>query len=329
MQSPTLAPSSLPSPSKRARDSPFDDEIESSTELLRVSKIARVENDRHEGSGTNIVNTLHVAPDPQPAEHNQHKGLDVQTSLRRLLQQWYKDCIQPDKTDLPPDEHIDALTKLIHEQPRLIRQYIDQECVGSDAVEDKTKPEYQDQPSPRPETLPAPTYSLTTANNHLESTTLALIEKYISACRRRRSPNDGRRSVNTGPYRCTFSCGYRTKRAFDWRHEETHEPQELWLCSVCGTLTPFLVNRKDKFLKHVADKHEARDAERVLEKSKVAFVPRVELGCRTCGERSASWDERCRHVLGHYEDEVERGLVRGREDTSASMSLKSESEDAG
>jgi hypothetical protein len=264
-----------------------------------------VENDQHEDSRTDIVTTLGVTQVSQLAENNQHKNLDVQSSLRHLLQRWYKDFVQPDRTELPPVEHIEALAMLIQAQPQLIRQCIDQKCEGSNAVGDKTKTEHQDQISPRPETSPAPTYSLTEANSHLESTTLALIEKYISACRRRRSPNDGRRSVNTGPYSCSFSCGYRTKRAFDWRrHEETHEPQELWLCSVCGTLTPFLVNRKDKFLKHVADRHKARDAERVLEKSKVAFVPRAELGCRTCGERSASWDERCRHVLGHYEDEV-------------------------
>jgi hypothetical protein len=327
MASPTPAPSCPPSPSKRPRDSPFDDQIESSTDLLRRSKIVRVDNDQREGSSTGIVNTLAVVRDLQPAEHNQHNGLDVQISLRRLLQQWYTDFIQPDKTDLPPVEHIDALAMLIQAQPQLITQHIDQKCKGSNAVEDTKNPKSQYQTSPPPETSPDPTYSLAKANHHLDSLTLALIEKYISTCRRRRSPNDGRRSVNTGPYHCTFSCGYRTKRTFDWRrHEETHEPQELWLCSVCSISTPFLVNRKDKFLKHVADKHGARDVEQVLEKSKVAFVPRAKLGCRICGERSASWDERCRHVLGHYEEEVEREVRRGKagqgEDRSTSVSVK-------
>jgi hypothetical protein len=75
-------------------------------------------------------------------------------------------------------------------------------------------------------------------------------------------------------------------------------------------VNPFLVNRKDKFLKHAADKHADSRAERILDKSKLAFVPRAELGCRYCEEECGNWDERCRHVLGHFEDEVERGIKR-------------------
>jgi hypothetical protein len=63
-------------------------------------------------------------------------------------------------------------------------------------------------------------------------------------------------------------------------------------------------------LKHAADKHADSRAERILDKSKLAFVPRAELGCRYCEEECGNWDERCRHVLGHYEDEVERGIKR-------------------
>jgi hypothetical protein len=73
---------------------------------------------------------------------------------------------------------------------------------------------------------------------------------------------------------------------------------------------PFLVNRKDKFLKHATDKHAASGPDTVLDKSKLAFVPRAELGCRYCGEECGNWDERCRHVLGHFEDEVERDIKR-------------------
>ena len=53
-------------------------------------------------------------------------------------------------------------------------------------------------------------------------------------------------------------------------------------------------------------------AEKVLDNSKVAFVPRAELRCPYCRTDSGSWDERCRHVLGHFEDEVERGMKRVR-----------------
>lgn len=67
------------------------------------------------------------------------------------------------------------------------------------------------------------------------------------------------------------------------------------------------MNRKDKFLKHVNDKHGDRKAEQVLEQSKVDFVARANWRCGTCGEEVGVWDERCRHVIGHFEDEVERG----------------------
>jgi hypothetical protein len=75
---------------------------------------------------------------------------------------------------------------------------------------------------------------------------------------------------------------------------------------------PFLVNRKDKFLKHVNDKHRDYTAEKALDDSKVAFVPSADLACPYCRAESGSWDERCRHVLGHFEDEVERGMKRVR-----------------
>lgn len=155
-------------------------------------------------------------------------------------------------------------------------------------------------------------------NSHLPSPTRTLVEKYVAACRRRRSQTDGRRSVNTGPFKCSFGCGYRTKRAFDWRrHEETHEPQELWLCELCcqtDTLNPFLVNRKDKFLRHAADKHPEYTAESVLDRSKVSYVARTAEGCPYCGVgdsvRGWSWDERCKHILRHFEDDIERSLKR-------------------
>jgi len=50
----------------------------------------------------------------------------------------------------------------------------------------------------------------------------------------------------------------------------------------------------------------------VLDLSRVDYRPSEELKCPMCGGRSKSWDERCRHVLGHFEEEVERGLGGGR-----------------
>ncbi|KAH7389489.1 hypothetical protein DE146DRAFT_619633 [Phaeosphaeria sp. MPI-PUGE-AT-0046c] len=263
-----------------------------------------------------------------PASRNRSQGLlqdeeaaGQRTSLtkkqQRFLRLWYEEFAQSDAGPALLERCSAALATAIQTQPDLVFDYIGRRRKGSedddtglDILHDDSTPPHRRQDSdPEPEP-----YLLAKANSHLSKATLALVEKYISACRRRRSPNDGRRSVNAGPFRCTFGCGYRTKRVFDWRrHEETHEPQELWLCAICSRSdvhNPFLVNRKDKFLKHAADKHTHVGAEEVLHKSKLAFVPRAELGCPHCGEDSANWDERCRHVLGHFEDEVERGMKR-------------------
>jgi hypothetical protein len=297
--------------------------MEDDTELLRSPKMARVEESQREGRNSDNDNISGAARNLPTAErHQYHDGeqklpeeqLLLTHRQQRLLQHWYEDFAQSNDVNSSSDKLVDALATIVHAQKRLILEFIEIKCQGKDTAEDTTETECQGSASTRSTDateLRTHSYSLVKANNHLDPPTLVLVEKYISACRRRRSPNDGRRSVNMGPYRCTFSCGYQTKRAFDWRrHEETHEPQELWLCNLCSNTSPFLVNRKDKFLKHIADKHAQGDAEHMLGKSKVPFVPREELGCKICGVRSGTWDERCRHVLGHYEDEVERGLKR-------------------
>jgi hypothetical protein len=238
---------------------------------------------------------------------------------QRFLRQWYNDFARPDINTSISEVHKVALATAIEAQPNLVMDYIEQRRNGNDITEHVIDMENQGIESPRSRKgIAADTgpYTLAEANNHLPKSILALVEKYVSACRRRRSQNDGRRSVNSGPYRCTFGCGYRTKRAFDWRrHEETHEPQELWLCAVCShndSNNPFLVNRKDKFIKHAADKHTHLGPEAVLESSRLAFIPLVELRCPYCGDDNGSWDERCRHVLGHFEDEVERSVKRAK-----------------
>jgi hypothetical protein len=344
MDFPLWTSSSPLSLSKRSRDSSGYDHMEAHTELLRSPKMARVERDQREERNSDMANYFDVARNSANAEQHRQQDIGADDRLsgehlnltrkqRRLLQQWYEDFAQPDDVNLLSNKVIDALAIVVHAQQQLILEYIELNCKANDTAEDTTESERQGStPSRYTDAIDhhTPSYSLVEANKHLEPPTLTLVEKYISACRRRRSPNDGRRSVNTGPYRCTFTCGYQTKRAFDWRrHEETHEPQELWLCNLCSTTSPFLVNRKDKFLKHIADKHAHGDVEHVLKESQVPFVPRDELGCRFCGARSGTWDERCRHILGHYEDEVERGLKQVRveieEDESEAMEKRKES----
>ncbi|KAF2466175.1 uncharacterized protein BDR25DRAFT_194397, partial [Lindgomyces ingoldianus] len=150
-------------------------------------------------------------------------------------------------------------------------------------------------------------YSVAEANKHLPRDQLDLVEKYIQVCKRRRAQSDGRRVVTVGPFKCTFGCGRSTKYSFDWRrHEELHEPQELWLCYLClegKEPNPFLIGRRDKFIKHAKDYHKSLEHELVLERSKLDFRPNIQLQCPFCSKCFKSWDKRCRHILSHYEDE--------------------------
>jgi hypothetical protein len=306
------------SPSKRPRDSSEDGHSQSRSPLTQ-----HIEDTSSDDDSTRSANPVTISVKSggdrtiDGTDRTEEENLLLTKRQHRLLISWYEDFAHLSVAPSLSDEPMIAFAAAIQARSKTVIDCVRQWRNSIDTEEHTTSVEGEDQDSPRSDGTDynnTESYTLAGANSHLPPLALNLIDKYISACRRRRSPNDGRRSVNTGPYRCTFDCGYRTKRAFDWRrHEETHEPQELWLCCICSQndiVNPFLVNRKDKFLKHAADKHTGSRAETILDKSKLAFVPRAELGCRYCEEESGNWDERCRHVLGHFEDEVERGTKR-------------------
>ncbi|KAF2690862.1 hypothetical protein K458DRAFT_63961 [Lentithecium fluviatile CBS 122367] len=234
-----------------------------------------------------------------------------------FIQQWHQNFAASFVDPSPASESINALATLVQSPPQPIRDYLDTEYGPLQRASTTTQSPPLSQPSGYDERAHSrASYTLREANHHLPPDTLALVEKYVSSCRRRRAQKDGRRSVNEGPLECTYGCGYRTKRAFDWRrHEETHEPQELWLCHLCrqnGEHNPFLVNRKDKFLRHVKDAHKKWEPETVLDMSRVDFQADFDPRCRKCPEVSRTWDDRCRHVLSHYEDGLLSGGRQGR-----------------
>ncbi|KAF1921970.1 hypothetical protein BDU57DRAFT_564223 [Ampelomyces quisqualis] len=262
-------------------------------------------------ASTKSLNALSICLDNLPASFKL-TSIDTRGTCRIEVPPYYHEyltCEISNKHNPTISEYQDiycqnarrSSTPLSEKQHRLLRQWY------QDFVQPDMAPDISDA------RLAGFATAIHTRKDQLPSHALALVERYVSICRRR-SQNGDRRSVNTGLYRCTFGCGYCTKCVFDWRrHEETHKSQELWLCSICAAAdvnNPFLVNRKDNFLKHVADKHAQMAAETLLEKGKVPFVPRKEWECARCAEDSGSWDERCRHVLGHFEDEVERGMER-------------------
>jgi len=144
-------------------------------------------------------------------------------------------------------------------------------------------------------------------NDHLPREIIQLIESHLETCSNKQARNNGRRRGNAGKYDCTFNCGYRTKRAFDWkRHEENHQPQNFWLCSVCSQQEIpryFLVHRHDKLLKHIQDNHETYNLEDVVKSSEVAYKASFKLQCGFCGYTFKSWEERNKHILQHFDSE--------------------------
>ncbi|CAO2658658.1 Nn.00g063810.m01.CDS01 [Neocucurbitaria sp. VM-36] len=319
---------------KRSRDTPTYERADLKGRLQPSSKLGHSDSysrkRRVSGSSQSVLSFQdRPTEDAQDEDYNSWsaypKGSEcLAAKQRKFVRQWFDTFARSDPQLALSNESICALATLIQARPQIIYEYLSKTHPSlnnkttqspTNSQMETTSPQQQEGQQDTPEP-----YTLTTANAHLPPSILSLVTRYITTCRRPRLRADGRRSVNTGPYRCTFACGYRTKRAFDWRrHEETHEPQELWLCTFCsqqqdgGKKEPFLVSRKDKFLKHAKECHKEWMPEKVLELSRVDYRPRGEVKCPICGWRGegvAAWDERCRHVLGHFEDEVEQGLRR-------------------
>ncbi|KAF2653360.1 hypothetical protein K491DRAFT_517708 [Lophiostoma macrostomum CBS 122681] len=261
---------------------------------------------------------------PHPVTPNSRfsHGPKLDRKQKAFIRRWFEGFYDGQASLDLANKDLTALATLSKAPTQSIRDYLNKKCVN--------RPEAQRQGDLSvhrqrlgTNCLPEPdaTYSFREANQHLTPTTLQQVEKYVKAFGKRRQPGDGRRKVNRGPFRCTFKCGYRTKRPFDWRrHEETHEPQELWLCHFCSQeneQTPFLVNRKDKLLQHAKDNHKGRNPEEAVEKSRVDFRPKPNTRCPLCFENSDNWDERCKHIISHYEDQQMHAKSRHRQNPRA------------
>lgn len=329
---------------KRCRDTPtvdettFTNQTEQPYEALRAHISPQKVQASDQFGDPFPLRDISFANDQRDQYHDNpdvsQKTSDLKPKQRKFVRQWFDAFVKSEPDTILSNESMSALATLTQARPQLIIEYIKITYPKHTEIGRSTSIR-------RPDTIPSlqhslsssqELYALSTANAHLTPATLSLVTRYINSCRRPRPHIDGRRSVNTGPYRCTFGCGYRTKRSFDWRrHEETHEPQELWLCTLCyqnnthddiqidserdriaSRKEPFLVSRKDKFLKHAKESHKEWGPEKVLGLSKVDYRPNVDLGCPKCGTVSKTWDERCKHVLGHFEDEAEQGSKRPR-----------------
>lgn len=308
---------------KRVRDSRVSNIPDPSERPQRPLKVARVRGFNLEQSSLVPYNSANVAhaksaagrtPKQEMPASNKYRARDgapiqLDNEQKKFIQNWFEVFAKGQSHPYLAIEEVHALATLVKGPPQLVWDYLNHQCIPPSSHSHQGT-RHLDPPSTmhRAKNSNYTRYSLTESNKHLPPTTLDQVAKYVHASHRRRAQSDGRRTVNYGPFRCTFGCGYRTKRPFDWRrHEETHEPQELWLCHFCcqhEDQNPFLVNRRDKFLKHARDVHEGRDAEEVLDMSKLDFRANFDPSCPMCSEVSETWDDRCKHVLGHYEDEI-------------------------
>jgi hypothetical protein len=123
-------------------------------------------------------------------------------------------------------------------------------------------------------------------------------------------------------YPCTVGCQRKFGSASDWkRHEENKYPQKLWFCTLCGDVDDAsmsdLYYRKDKFLKHVRTKHatwindhHSDGAERAITHcavlSPLALAP-FPSKCMFCEEEFQQWDDRCTHLLAHFDNKMDVG----------------------
>ncbi|KAF2471519.1 uncharacterized protein BDR25DRAFT_259910, partial [Lindgomyces ingoldianus] len=287
---------------------------------LQRSKLLRVnQTPLHTPSSSypDVENSFTSMPLPSPTGHQATQPATwratvpkITSKQKRFIRKWYEDFVKGQGNAFLAYEDVIALATLVKAPPHPVNEYIHRKFISPATTHSPTHSNLQEtrQPMNRMQSYYSPpNYSLKEANQHLPKEDLRLVENYVIGCQRRRAQKDGRRRVNEGPFKCTFGCGYRTKRPYDWRrHEETHEPQELWLCYLCrqkNEQNPFLVNRKDKFLKHAKDAHKQYDPEDLFGMSKVDFHAHVDPKCPLCPEDCTSWDDRCKHILAHYEDD--------------------------
>jgi hypothetical protein len=306
----------LPITGKRCRNPQVPNGLSLHEATPRSAKVAKTDPKR-DGHGSNHTNSRNLSHAKRHTKFSQYHNARIPSHLKpreeamsckltdiqkTFVRQWYDNFALGDAGSSLVTEKINALATLMEVAPQPVMEYIHRKFV----VASTSQVAKMSQKSGFHVNTESYSSSLAEANKNLPATILETVEKYILACHRRRPQNDGRRRVNEGPFRCTYGCGYQTKRPFDWRrHEETHEPQELWLCHLCSQnqdQNPFLVNRRDKFLGHLKSSHKEWEPEAVLKMSKLIFRASFDPQCPLCPEKLSNWDERCKHIQGHYED---------------------------
>lgn len=138
-----------------------------------------------------------------------------------------------------------------------------------------------------------------------------MTEQYLAM--RKRDCNTGQRHcTNLGRLQCTSRCGFRAAVVDSWkRHEENRQPQALWICKICreipDTPNPFLTHRVDKIGDHLRAHVKAGglrlDWQALKDQSLVNYPFTFKNKCGFCRTKFASWTERNRHIIGHFNGE--------------------------
>lgn len=121
----------------------------------------------------------------------------------------------------------------------------------------------------------------------------------------------------TGPFECTSKCGESFAKASEWkRHEELHQPQEIYICTICCNLeNPSLKAfrfRKDKMIEHLSKSHsDSMSEEGMLERSiramKVDYPTPFTTRCGFCNRGdwlAPSWQARIEHIRRHFRNNL-------------------------
>jgi serine/threonine protein kinase len=138
-----------------------------------------------------------------------------------------------------------------------------------------------------------------------------LISEYRKKSWEKPPKNDGRRNNNFGQYMCTArKCNFKTGHQHDWkRHEEKHQPQSFWICHIpsCPILrkgkSRFIHHRKDKVTGHASKYHPDIKSDQYLKENFVETRPIFGQNCGFCRETFESWEQRCDHILYHFQND--------------------------
>lgn len=264
-----------------------------------------------------IRNVTTFGFDTNASSYKQQPHAEVNVIAAEIMRSWYKDlCHMEGPIEPLSTEQVMTLAILLKLRPQTVHNWVTQNLItGSNKDEQAAS-----------RSLANTTISDPTKNLSWEI--LQLVERYVNASNQKTTAIGGYyRLFNAWKYECTFGCGYRTKFVLNWeRHEESHQPQNFWLCAVCNQekRPVCLVHRPEKLREHIQDKHASSNTKDLIESSQLAYKAGFKPRCGFCGYAFKSWEDRNKHILYHFNAEGSdaRNMSQWRESSSSDGSDK-------